>query len=152
MAEPTTAAETAAAPAVGGVTLTDDQFTQLLARLAPAPAAAATESAPAEQVAEAQEAAPAAAVTETEDQRIARLVAEGVKAALPQAIQEHVEATGGPSRKGIVPQVSESTGTAGNSQGLPEGAPDKPLHEYTPEEWATHIAPVTTGAIFNGRG
>lgn len=155
MAEPTTAAETAAAPAVGGVTLTDDQFAQLLGRLAPAPAApaaAAAETAPAETVAETQAVAPAAEVTETEDQRIARLVAEGLAAALPKAIQEHVETTGGPSRKGIVPQVSESTGTPGNAQGLPEGAPDKPLHEYTPEEWSQHIAPSVTGAIFQGRG
>jgi len=153
MAEPTTAAETAAAPAAGGVTLTDDQFSQLLARLAPAPAAAATaESAATEPVAEAQQAAPTVEVAETEDQRIARLVAEGVKAALPQAIQEHVQQTGGPARKGIVPQVSESTGTGGNAQGLPEGAPDKPLHEYTPEEWSKYIAPSVTGAIFQGRG
>lgn len=154
MAESTTpAAETAAVPAAGGVHLTDDQFAQLLARVAPVPVAApAQESAPAEQVAEAQTAAPAAEVTETDEQRIARLVAEGVKAALPAAIQEHVETTGGPSRKGIVPQVTENTGAAGDSPGLPEGAPDKPLHEYTPEEWSKHIAPSVTGAIFQGRG
>ena len=153
MAEPTTAAETAAAPAVGGVTLTDDQFAQLLGRFAPAPTvpAAAAESAPAEPVAEAQPAA-AAEVTETEDQRLARLIAEGVAAALPKAIQEHVETTGGPSRKGIVPQVSESSGAAGDTPGLPEGAPVKPLHEYTPEEWSQHIAPTVTGAVFQGRG
>jgi hypothetical protein len=154
MAEPTTAAETAAAPAVGGVTLTDDQFAQLLARVAPV-AAAPVESAPAGTVAEATPAtasAPAAEVTETQDQRIARLVAEGVKAALPQAIQEHVETSGGPSRKGLVTPVSETTNPAGNQQGLPEGAPDKPLHEYTPEEWSTHIAPAVTGAVFQGRG
>lgn len=152
MAEPTTAAETAAAPAAGGVTLTFEQFQQLLDRVAPVPAApaAAAESAPAEPVAEAQPAATEA--TETEEQRIARLVAEGVAAALPKAIQEHVETTGGPARKGLVPQVSESTGAAGSSQGLPEGAPDKPLHEYTPEEWSKYIAPTVTGAIFNGRG
>lgn len=152
MAEPTTAAETAAAPAVGGVTLTDDQFAQLLTRLAPlpaVPAAAAAESAPAEPVAETTE---AAAVTETEDQRIARLVAEGVKAALPGAIQEHVETTGGPARKGLVQPVTETTGTGASVPGLPEGAPDKPLHEYTPEEWSKHIAPSVTGAIFQGRG
>jgi hypothetical protein len=151
MAEPTTAAETAAAPAAGGVTLTDDQFAQLLARVAPV-AAAPVESAPAETVAEAAPAAPVAEVTETEDQRIARLVAEGVAAALPKAIQEHVETTGGPARKGLVPQVSETTGAVGNTPGLPEGAPPKPLHEYTQDEWRQYIAPVVTGAVFKGRG
>ncbi|MDX3245834.1 DUF6582 domain-containing protein [Streptomyces sp. ME18-1-4] len=152
MAESTTpAAETAAVPAAGGVHLTDEQFAQLLARVAP-PAVPAVESAPAEPVAETQAAAPAVEVAETDEQRIARLVAEGVKAALPQAIQEHVEATGGPSRKGIVPQITESSGEATATQGLPEGAPDKPLHEYTPEEWSKHIAPTVTGAIFQGRG
>ncbi|WP_037616445.1 DUF6582 domain-containing protein [Streptomyces aureus] len=152
MAESTTqAAETAAVPAAGGVHLSDAQFAQLLDRIAPPPVApaAATESAPAEQVAETQVAA--TEVTETEDQRIARLVAEGVAAALPKAIQEHVATTGGPARKGLVPQVSETAGGAADAQTLPEGAPDKPLHEYTPEEWSKHIAPVTTGAIFQGR-
>ncbi|MGW2520445.1 DUF6582 domain-containing protein [Streptomyces sp. NPDC001617] len=152
MAEPTTAAETAAAPAVGGVTLTDDQFTQLLARLAPVPAvpAAAAESAPAEPVAEAQPATPAAEVAESDEERIARLVAEGVKAALPGAIQEHVEATGGPSRKGLVAPVTEHTAPVG-IPGLPEGAPAKPLHEYTDEEWRQHMAPITVGAILKNR-
>lgn len=153
MAESTTpAAETAAVPAAGGVHLTDEQFEKLLARVgAPAPAApaATTESAPADAVVEAQPAA--AEVTETEEQRISRLVAEGVAAALPKAIQEHVETTGGPSRKGIVPQVSETTGAGGNAQGLPEGAPDKPLHEYSQEEWSRYIAPVVTGAILPDR-
>lgn len=148
MAEPTTAAETAAAPAVGGVTLTDDQFAQLLARVTPAAAAAPVEAAPAEPVAEATPAAPE--VTETEDQRIARLVAEGVKAALPGAIQEHVEATGGPARKGLVAPVAETAATT--ASGLPEGWPQKPLHQYTDEEWRAHVAPGTVGAILGARG
>jgi hypothetical protein len=154
MAEPTTAAETAAAPAVGGVTLTDDQFQQLLGRLAPVPAVPATaaETAPAEPVAEAQAAAPAAEVTETEDQRIARLVAEGVKAALPQAIQEHVTTTGGPGRKGIVPQVSESAAGGVGEAGLPEGWPQKPLHQYTAEEHRLYVAPAAVNAILGDRG
>ncbi|MFE9127095.1 DUF6582 domain-containing protein [Streptomyces sp. NPDC007148] len=157
MAESTTpAAETAAVPAAGGVHLTDEQFEKLLSRLGPAPVAPATptESAPAEPVAETQAAAPAAAaeVTETEDQRIQRLIAEGVAAALPKAIQEHVETTGGPSRKGLVEPVTETSATGPTASGLPEGAPAKPLHEYTQEEWRQHIAPVVTGAVFNGRG
>jgi hypothetical protein len=157
MAESTTpAAETAAVPAAGGVHLTDEQFQLLLARVAgtaPAAAPAAAESSPAEPVAEAQAAAPAAEVAETEDQRIARLVAEGVAAALPKAIQEHVETTGGPSRKGLVSQVAEAAGASGTgSAGLPEGWPQKPLHQYTDEEWRTHVAPSTVGAILGARG
>lgn len=149
MAEPNTAASTAAAPAVGGVHLTDDQFAQLLDRLAPA-AAAPVEAAPAA-AAPVAEAAPAAApVAETDDQRIARLVAEGIKAALPAAIQESVEQNGPPARKGVVP-VAENAGATASS-GLPEGAPAKPLHEYTEEEWNTHIAPRVTGAILHNRG
>ncbi|MFD9564350.1 DUF6582 domain-containing protein [Streptomyces sp. NPDC059994] len=147
MAEPNTAAETAAAPAAGGVHLSDDQFQQLLARFAPQPAAAApVETAPAEPVAETATRAPEpVAVTETEDQRIERLVAEGIKAALPHAVQEHVEATGGPARKGLVTPVAE-TGTAPAS-GIPEGWPQKPLHEYTDEEFRQYASPATVNAI-----
>jgi hypothetical protein len=151
MAEPETAATTAAAPATGGVHLTDDQFTLLLNRLAPA-AAVPVEAAPvpAETVAEAAPAAETPApVTETEEQRIARLVEEGIKAALPKAVQEHVEHNGPPARKGVVPQVTEHT--APTVQGLPEGAPAKPLHEYTDEEWREHIAPAVVGAVLKGR-
>ncbi|NUP39520.1 MAG: hypothetical protein HOY76_21535 [Streptomyces sp.] len=158
MAEPTTAAETAAAPAAGGVTLTDEQFKTLLAAVTPAPVpAAATESAPstpstpAAPVAEAQPAA--AEVTETEDQRIQRLIAEGVKAALPGAIQEHVEATGGPARKGLVAQVAETSAATGNgSTGLPESWPQKPLHQYTDEEYRQYVGPTTVNAILGARG
>ncbi|MFE9844679.1 DUF6582 domain-containing protein [Streptomyces goshikiensis] len=143
----TPAAEVAAVPATGGITLTDEQFQALLTRVAPQPAA--VESAPAEAVAEAAPAAPA--VTETDEQRIQRLVSEGIKAALPQAVQEHVEATGGPSRKGFVAPVTESAATGG-SAGLPEGWPAKPLHEFTPEEWAQFVAPTTVGAVLGARG
>ncbi|MFD8142509.1 DUF6582 domain-containing protein [Streptomyces sp. NPDC059708] len=147
MAESTSpAAEAATAPATGGVTLTDEQFKALLAAVAPQPAA--VESAPSEPVAEAVPAAPA--VTETDEQRIQRLVAEGIKAALPQAVQEHVEAAGGPSRKGYVTPVAETSGTGPG--GIPEGWPTKPLHEYTPEEWAQHVAPTTVGAVLGNRG
>lgn len=152
MAEPTTAAETAAAPAAGGVTLTFDQFQELLATVrgqgGTAPAAAA-ESAPVDPVAEATPAAPE--VAETEDQRVGRLVAEGIAAALPKAIQEHVETTGGPARKGLVAPVTES-GAAPTAAGLPEGAPAKPLHEYTDAEWRQYMAPVTVGAVLGARG
>ncbi|MEV6580271.1 DUF6582 domain-containing protein [Streptomyces sp. NPDC051582] len=149
MAESTTpAAEAAAVPAAGGVHLTDDQFKALLAAVAPQPAPAAVESAPAEPVAEA---APAAAeVTETEDARIARLVQEGIAKALPAAVQEHVETTGGPSRKGLVAPVAEST-AAGTGTGLPEGWPQKPLHEYSDEEWRQTGGSTIVGAILGNR-
>lgn len=142
----TPAAETAAVPATGGITLTDDQFQALLARVAPQPAA--VESAPAEPVVEAAPVAPV--VTESDDERIARLVTEGIKAALPQAVQEHVEATGGPSRKGLVTPVSETAG--GTSGGIPESWPAKPFNEYTPEEWAQYVAPTTVAAVLGNRG
>lgn len=151
MAEPNTAAETAAAPAVGGVHLTDDQFSQLLNRLAPAAAVpAAQESAPAAVEPVAEAAKPAEDVKETEDERIARLVSEGIKAALPTAIQESVE-TNGPARKGLVQPVTETAATPATA-GLPEGAPTKPLHEYTDAEWRQYIAPVTVGAVLGARG
>lgn len=146
MAESTIpAAEAAAAPAAGGVTLTDEQFKALLAAVTPSPAA--VESAPTEPVAEAASAA--SSVTESDEDRIQRLVSEGIKAALPQAVQEHVEATGGPSRKGFVASVAETAGTTAG--GIPESWPTKPLHEYTSEEWAQHVAPTTVGAVLGAR-
>ncbi|WP_367134435.1 MULTISPECIES: DUF6582 domain-containing protein [Streptomyces] len=128
-----------------------DKLTDALAGFitAMAPAPAAQESAPAEPVAEASPAAQAAAV-ESEDERIARLVAEGIAKALPHAVQEHVETTGGPTRKGLVAPVHESASEATSE--LPEGVPAKPLHEYSDEEWRRHIAPITVGAILGNRG
>jgi hypothetical protein len=103
-------------------------------------------------VAPVAEAAPAAApVTETEDQRIARLVAEGIKAALPKAIQEHVEQNGPPARKGVVPQVAENTGATASS-GLPEGAPPSPSTSTPRRSGASTSPPRVTGAILQGRG
>jgi hypothetical protein len=124
--------------------------------------AAAVEAAPAA-AAPVAEAAPApAAVQETEEQRIARLVAEGVKAALPGAVQAHVEANG-PTRKGLVESTSgvltapgtgaAATSTAAGDFGYPEGwtGPLKPLHEYTPEEWRQHVRPQTAGAVLGAK-
>ncbi|MFK0182074.1 DUF6582 domain-containing protein [Streptomyces xanthochromogenes] len=144
MAESTTpAAETAAVPATGGVILTDEQFKTLLATVAQQPAPA-VESAAAEPVVEA---APAVEVTEAEEQRIQRLVAEGIAKALPTAVQEHVEATG-PSRKGLVKPVTE---TSAVSSGLPESWPQKPLHEYTDEEWRPTGGAAVVNAILGDR-
>lgn len=160
MAESTTpAAETAAVPAAGGVHLTDEQFAQLLSRVAaptPAAPAVAAESAPAEPVAETKAAAPAAEVTESEDQRIARLVAEGIKAALPQAVQEHVAQNGAPARKGLVAPVTENAAPAVNEPGLnshgaPADWPDKPLHQYTPDERAKYFGPALRQHVLQDR-
>lgn len=146
----TPAADTAASPAVGGITLTDDQFAQLLARVAPA--AAPVEAAPAAAAPVAEAAAPAPVeVAETDDQRIARLVAEGIKAALPAAIQESVERTGPPARKGLVAQVTETSQGAVSPAGIPAEWPQKPLHEYTDEEFRQHVSPATVGVILGAR-
>ncbi|WP_372672569.1 hypothetical protein [Amycolatopsis kentuckyensis] len=151
MAEPTTpAAETPAAPSV---TLTGDQFAQLLDRLgAPKSAAAAeeapaAESAPAAAAATTETATPAAAapaaaapaapaVQETEEQRIARLVQAGITSAL-----QDIATTGGlPARKGLVPGATETAAAAGVASyegtdfGLPADWPQKPLHQYTEAE------------------
>ncbi|MGW2861948.1 DUF6582 domain-containing protein [Streptomyces sp. NPDC001205] len=120
-----------------------DAITGLVTQMTPAPAA--IESAPAEPVAET---ASAAEVVESDDDRIARLVAEGIAKALPQAVQEHVEMTGGPSRKGLVQPVSE---TSVVSSGLPEGWPQKPLHEYTDEEWRQTGGAAAVGSILGNR-
>jgi hypothetical protein len=154
MAETTTAAEgsaaTPAAAPVAGITFTDDQFAQFLARMAPA-AVAAAESAPAAAapVAEATAAAEPAPVVETEEQRIGRIVEAQVQARLTAAIQESVEKQGPPQRKGIVGRVQESgelatTGNGGelNDHGLPANWPNKPLHQYTSEERARHLSPT----------
>jgi hypothetical protein len=153
MAESITPAANSAAPTpvVSGVHLTDDQFAQLLARVAPV--AAPVEAAPAAAAPVAETTAPVAAVPveETEEQRITRLVAEGVKAALPAAIQESVELNGPPARKGLVTQVSESSGSVG-ANGIPADWPQKPLHEYTDEEFRQYASPATVGAILGQRG
>ncbi|MFK0045530.1 DUF6582 domain-containing protein [Streptomyces sp. NPDC090741] len=149
MAESNTpAAETAAVPATGGVHLTDEQFNQLLARVAPQPAPVAVESAAAEPVTEATPSV--TEVAETEEQRIDRLVAAGIAKALPQAVQEHVETTGGPSRKGFVAPVAESAGATGGN-GLPDDWPAKPFHEYTDEEWKATAGAAVVGAILGNR-
>lgn len=121
-----------------------DAISGLVTAMAPKPAA---ESAPVEPVAEQAPAAPA--VTESEDERIARLVAEGIAKALPGAVQEHVQATGGPARKGLATPVTENAPTSGS--GMPQGWPDKPLHQYTAEEWRQYVAPNTVGAILGSR-
>ncbi|WP_055588644.1 DUF6582 domain-containing protein [Peterkaempfera griseoplana] len=164
---PEAATPAAVAPAVGGsVTLTNDQFAQLLAAVAPRPAApveaapaapaavaeaAPAAAAPAEPAAPVAEApTPAAPVAESEDERIARLVKEGIARALPAAVQEHVVQNGPPARKGLVAQTSENPQGLTES-GIPAAWPQKPLHEYTDEEWRQHVAPTTVSAILGNR-
>lgn len=149
---------TTPAPAVApSVTLSADQFEQLLSKVtapavtagetAPTPDQPATETRTDPETTPPEETAP---VTETDEAKIARLIAEGIKAGLPLAIQEHVAQNGPPTRKGLVAPVAEHTAPV-NTTGLPEGWPQKPLHEYTDEEWRAHVSPATVGAILGDR-
>lgn len=125
----------------------------LVTALTPKPTAEAAPQPPAPAV----EAAPAAPVEETQEQMIARLVAEGVKAALPGAVQEHVERQGPPARKGLVAPVSESNAVAGgaepgmNEYGVPSHWPNKPLHQYTPDERARYFGPAAASHVLGAR-
>ncbi|MFE5582554.1 DUF6582 domain-containing protein [Kitasatospora sp. NPDC056531] len=91
VSEPTPAVETASTPPM--ITLTQEQFQQLLDRTAPA--AATTETAPP---------APAAEpVEETDEQRIARIVAERLAAEREQLVESlrNEVRQSGPARKGL---------------------------------------------------
>lgn len=108
-----------------------------------APAAPAAEQAPTAPPVAAP--APAAPVTETEEQRVARLVAEQMKTERTRLVQEMV-ATGAltPRRRGYVAPVAtpgqQDAVTEGvNQNGMPIGSPDKPLHEYSTDEFRRAI-------------
>lgn len=143
---------TPAAPAAsGGVTMSDAQFAAMLSALR-VPVAANAESAPtpAASVA-APVAAPAPVATETTEQMIARLVSEGVQAALPLAVQEHVQLAGVPGRKGLVVRraaANETEATTApsvdglNEYGVPADWPNKPLNKYSPEERRKYFGPT----------
>jgi hypothetical protein len=169
------AAEAPAPVAVPNVTLTGDQFAELMKRMgavqiAPPPAAVAerpaselvgagapVESAPAAPAAPAP-AAPAP-VAETTEQMVARLVAEGIKAGLPLAVQEAAQAGGTPSRKGLVTQVSESAaGAVATEEGeYPESWPKDetgepmPAHKLTNEQWKRASRPTIEQAVMGNR-
>jgi hypothetical protein len=155
----------AAVPAAGGVHLTDDQFSQLLAKLSPPAAAPVVEKpaelvgagAPAESAPAPAVAAPVAPVAETTEQMVARLVAEGVKAALPMAVQEAAQAGGAPARKGLVPQSTEA-GVAESTDEYPEGWPtDKDtgapmeLHKMPRSAADRLMRPTIEHAVLRGR-
>lgn len=174
MSEPTTPAvattpaattsDQPAAPAVG-ITLTDDQFAQLLARVgtpAGAPAAAApqpefatagtpAESAPAP-AAPVTEAAPPAAMTADD---VARLIKENVDKARVDLVQDLTQqGLISPSRRGlVVGTVTESAPAGEYPEGWPteNGAP-KPAHKLSEEEWSKHVGQgMTLPAVLGNR-
>lgn len=170
----TPATEPAAVPPVAAptaVTLSDAQFQQLLAAAtrvpelatvgAPAetaPAATTQETAPPTvQVSAAPPATSNPAVTETQEQMIARLVAEGVKEQLPLAVQNHVQATGLPGRRGLVARVGETSAAPAattdglNAYGVPADWPDKPLDKYTSEERKRFFGPAVRAHYLGDR-
>ncbi len=140
-AAPSAPVETAPAAAAGAITLSADQFAELLARVAPV--AAPVEAAPAAPAVEAAPAAPAA-VQETEAQRVERLVAEQVQSLVASgAVQVQ--------RKGVV-DVPGGVKESGRSEaGLPIDAPDKPLHDYTSDEWRQYARPYLEQAVLGKR-
>jgi hypothetical protein len=170
------AATTEAAPAAPQmIGLTQEQFQQLLAARAPVaepvPAAPAAEAIPAAPVAETQEqrierltalaaekvseAATAAGLVETDEQIIARLV-EAQMVPFRQAAAERgvgVQRAGfstGRVNENIAPGPNGSM-PALNSHGMPAGAPDKPLHQYSDEELAVNGHPLLVGHAFGDR-
>jgi hypothetical protein len=164
MAEPTTPAaeSTPAAPipaaAPAAPTFTFEQMMALLAaagrpvEAAPAPVAPVAETAPVAAPVVAPAAAAAAPapvaqptaveptpVAETAEQMTARLIAESQR----NLIQTLAESGMLPGRRGLTAQSPAATASGQiasplaegvNSYGMPAGAPNKPLHEYTNEE------------------
>ena len=72
-------------------------------------------------------------------------------------MQEHVERQGPPARKGLVAPVTESTpavvGTEPgmNQYGLPADWPNKPAHEFTPDERARYFGPALRQHVLKDR-
>lgn len=141
-----------------------------------APAAPVTETAatPAAPAAQAAPAAPAAAVTESEDERVARLVGEKLDAqfgtqetdderfqrrvseAYDAEVARRVQAGQiDPSRKGFVKGANESAplsgGTGLTSFGVPADWPQKPLHDYSPDELEQWTNPVLVGRFLGSK-
>jgi hypothetical protein len=137
VSEPTTAVEpTQAAPAPSAVTLSGEQFAQLLAA-ASAPRTVEAAPASAAPVVEAAPAAPAP-VAETQEQRIERLISDGITAGVQKLVS-----TGAlnPGRKGLTGRPVTETGEEATltEHGVPEDWPQKPLHTYTAEERRKYI-------------
>ena len=122
-------AEQAPATPAPAITLTADQFQQLLAGRAP--------------VAESAPAAPAAPIVETEDQRVARLVAEGMAAQRGQLLDELREEVrqAGPVRKGLRTQTPGGRAVAEQTEGA----------EPTPEDERRARNEALLNWVSNGR-
>lgn len=154
---PDTPAAASAPPAAPvGPSLSDEQFQQYLARIAPQPAlaAAAAETAPPAAAPTQESVTPAApaAVQETDEQRVERLVEEKFTKRLQEAVASGQMPV---QRKGLVAGVAETVKAAAagdvGSNGLPSNWPDKPLHEYTDEEWKRNVRPTTATAVLGAR-
>lgn len=147
VSEPTTPAveSTAAAPAPApAVTLSAEQFQQLLAAAsrpvetaAPAPVA---ETTPATTAAQAPAPAPVA------EKSIAQMVQEGITAGIQAMVASGAV---NPGRKGLVRPVNGEAQQGMTDLGIPESWPQKPLHEYTTEERRKYVD-VAWGEHFFG--
>ena len=92
-------------------------------------------------------------VAETEDARIARVVSEQVTA----RVQDLMESgTLGGGRKGLTgnapgaaPEIPGGSGL--NEHGLPSSWPNKPLHEYSEQEFSRYAYPQLETYVLNGR-
>ena len=163
------------------VTLTSDQFAELMKRMGAVQIAPPVTEKPAGELVGAgalplrphlpllhrslrrSPAAPAPAapapVTETTEQMVARLVAQGVKAALPVAIQEAAQAGGAPQRKGLVERVTQSApaGSAAGEETYPESWPKDetgepiPAHKLTNEQWKRASRPTIEQSVMGSR-
>ncbi|MBS2548396.1 hypothetical protein KGQ19_16135 [Catenulispora sp. NL8] len=145
----------AAPVAEAAATPTPDQLALLAGLIgSPAGAAAMAQAAAAQTAAvQAQAGAVPPPVAETEDQRIARLVSEQVTVRV-QDLVESGQLGGG--RKGLTataPAVAPGvpSGAALNENGLPEGWPNKPLHEYSEAEFSRYAFPQLENYVLNGR-
>jgi hypothetical protein len=133
------AAPAEAAPAAPVTETGDDRIARLVREGVASAMAAAAPTAP--------------VVTETEDQRVKRLVAE----AMVTERQNLTEQGGGPGRKGLSPSgaVTENSGGGGepglNQYGLPSEWPNKPLHEFTSDEWEQYGGPVIVRHVLGNK-
>jgi hypothetical protein len=152
-----------ASPAPGSVTLTNDQFEAMLARIAgttPAKAELVGAGAPAESApapAAVAEVAPAVpAVVESDEARNARLIQEGIAKARVDLIQDLAAQGYLPGRRGYVAgTVTESAPAPAGTypKDWPtEGGEPKPAHKLTEAEWDKHVAQgMTMPAVLGNR-
>jgi hypothetical protein len=110
----------------------------------------------------ATEAAPAAPVVveETEDQRITRLVEAKMASERTKMIQELVESGQGPSRKGLVTPVNETTAMRGTAAAEGDEYPADwptdngqaiPPHKLTEEQFRRLTRPMLEQAVLGTR-